>query len=240
MTPIVGWLGYVAWLVFIASWWIAALWVGKATAKAAMRDRSLYMLGFIVGFTALFTFNFLPGHGPNAPLWQAPAIVSWLLFVAELGGFAFGWWARLHLGRLWSGMMTLREGHRVVDSGPYGWVRHPIYTAFIGSAWAYALIIARPSTLFGALVLTVVMAVKGKAEEGFLRRELGAADYDAYAARVPMLVPFWPVRRIGGDRTPPRCRQARQSRPCAGRRSAARYRRHCAHPLGHPWRADRG
>lgn len=198
MTPVVVWLGYVAWLVFIASWWIAALWVGKATIKGSARDRGFYMAGFVIGFTALFSLNFVPGRGPNAPLWQGPAAALWLLFGAELVGFAFGWWARLHLGRLWSGMMTLREGHRVVDTGPYALVRHPIYTAFIGSAWAYALLVGRPSALFGAVILTGVMAVKAGAEETFLRRALGAADYDAYAAGVPMLVPFWPVRPIGG------------------------------------------
>jgi protein-S-isoprenylcysteine O-methyltransferase Ste14 len=189
-------LAYVAWLVFIVSWNAAALWVGKATAKGSIRDRGLYFLGFAIGFGALFAFNFLP-RGPNAPLWRAPPVVQWLLLAAEIAGFAFGWWARVHLGRLWSGMMTIREDHRVVDSGPYALVRHPIYTAFIGSSWAYALIVARPTALFGALVLTAVMTVKGRDEEGFLRRELGAADYDAYAARVPMLVPFWPLRRTG-------------------------------------------
>lgn len=189
MSPVVEGCGYGAWMVFVASWWIAALWVAKAAAKGALRDRRLYWLGFVVGFVALFSFNLQPGAGPNAPLWRAPAIVQWLLVAAELGGFAFAWWARLHLGRLWSGMMTLREGHRVVDTGPYALVRHPIYTAFIGSSWAYALLVARPTALFGAAVLTVVMAVKARAEEAFLRRELGAADYDAYAARTPMLVP---------------------------------------------------
>ncbi len=83
--------------------------------------------------------------------------------------------------------------HLEKDDGPvHAWtateVRN-VYTAFIGSSWAYALLVARPTALFGAAVLTVVMAVKARAEEAFLRRELGAADYDAYAARTPMLVP---------------------------------------------------
>jgi protein-S-isoprenylcysteine O-methyltransferase Ste14 len=52
----------------------------------------------------------------------------------------FSVWARVHIGRNWSGVVTIKEGHELVDTGPYALVRHPIYTgllvAFIGSAFA--------------------------------------------------------------------------------------------------------
>lgn len=48
-----------------------------------------------------------------------------------IAGFAFCWWARIHLGRLWSMRVTKKEGHHVVDTGPYGVVRHPIYTGIL-------------------------------------------------------------------------------------------------------------
>jgi protein-S-isoprenylcysteine O-methyltransferase Ste14 len=83
----------------------------------------------------------------------------------------------------------------VVESGPYGLVRHPIYTGFLGASWAFALLIASPTALLGAALLTVQMAWKAKREESFLRQELGPADYDAYAARTPMLIPL--LRRPG-------------------------------------------
>jgi protein-S-isoprenylcysteine O-methyltransferase Ste14 len=121
--------------------------------------------------------------------------VEWALVVAEAGAFAFAWWARLHLGRLWSGMITLQEGHRLVDTGPYRLARHPIYTGFLGAAWAFALLTGAPTSLIGAVVLTAQMAWKARREEAFLRQELGAEPYDAYAARAPMLIPFLPVRR---------------------------------------------
>ncbi len=194
---------FLLWLVFLTTWWLAAGWVAKGTVKAGRRERVAWFLGFGLGFGLLFS---APAGGighrvatiglswPRAylPLWRAPAAVGFALLAGEVGAFAFGWWARLHLGRLWSGMMTLREGHRVVDTGPYRLVRHPIYTAFIAAAWMLALIEATPVTLAGAAVLTLVTGLKARAEEGFLRRELGAAGYDAYAARTPMLVPFLP------------------------------------------------
>ncbi len=194
------------WLVFLATWWLAAGWTAKPTVKAPRRERIAWFLSFGLGFSLLFSPSpdvRLFGHrmlrvgpaGPVAthvPLWATPATIGFALLAGEIAAFAFAWWARLHLGRLWSGMMTLREGHRVVDTGPYRLVRHPIYTGFIAAAWALALIEATPLCLAGALVLTLTMSLKARAEEGFLRRELGAAGYDAYAARTPMLVPFLP------------------------------------------------
>ena len=195
---------YILWMIFIASWWIAMLWTAKATVKAPGGLRALYGAGFVIGFGLLFTpalhagwrggFAMLLPPSWRVVLWAAPAWAGWALLGLQTAGLAFAWWARLHLGALWSGMLTLREGHRVVDTGPYRLVRHPIYTGFITGAWALALIVATPAALAGALVLTVVMSVKAGTEERFLRKELGEASYADYAARTPMLIPFIPMR----------------------------------------------
>jgi protein-S-isoprenylcysteine O-methyltransferase Ste14 len=198
---------YGLWGAFIVSWWLAAIWTARATVKSRGWSSVLWWSGFVIGFGLLFTpaqQNSFFAHGgfseivPSSSrdvLWVTPAWAGWTLFALEVAGLVFAWWARLHLGALWSGMLTLREGHRVVDTGPYRLVRHPIYTGFIASSWALALIVGTPAALAGALVLTVVMSLKSKTEEQLLRRELGEASYDDYAARTPMLVPFTPVSR---------------------------------------------
>lgn len=195
---------YGLWIAFVVVWQATAFWVAKATSRASAPRSLLYMAGYVLGFGLLFT----PAYGATllgarvyglgsllprafrAPIWNAPALVAWVLVLMEAAAFAFAWWARAHLGKLWSGMMTLREGHRVVDTGPYRLVRHPIYTGFIGASWTLALIEATRVSLAGAAIVTLVMAVKAKDEEGLLRRELGADAYDAYAARTPMLAPL--------------------------------------------------
>src|SRR5262249_24181362 len=142
-------------------------------------------LGYVVGFGLLL----VPG-AKAPPAWPVPDVAGTGLLALEAAAFAFAWWARIHLGRLWSAAITLREGHRIVDSGPYGRVRHPIYTGLIGASWSYALLAASPVGLAGAAVLTAQMAWKARREEAFLRAELGADAYDAYAAKTPMLIPF--------------------------------------------------
>ena len=183
------------WIAFVIVWQALALWTAKATKASSAGSRIGWFVAYAVGFGLLFAPFLRRGvpRWPSESLWLDPAALVWALVAAEVGFFGFAFWARRHLGLLWSGMLTLREGHRVVDTGPYRLVRHPIYTGFLGAAWTMALIGAEPERLLGALVLTATMIAKARVEEHLLRQELGAGDYDAYAARTPMIVPFSPI-----------------------------------------------
>jgi protein-S-isoprenylcysteine O-methyltransferase Ste14 len=110
-------------------------------------------------------------------------------------GFAFCWWARIHLGRLWSAFVTLKSDHRIVDTGPYGIVRHPIYTGIILATVALAVVKGTAYAAAGALLVIIGFWVKARFEEGFLRKQLGAETYDDYCRRVPMLILFAPAGR---------------------------------------------
>lgn len=188
MTPYL--CGAFLWGAFLVSWYAAMAW----TAKAVVRTSVLSRLGDYVIYAIGFALLFIP-RARVPGMWQAPKIASYALLGIEASSFAFAWWARVCLGPLWSGMITLREGHRVVESGPYRLVRHPIYTGFLGAAWAFGLLVTSPTALLGALVLTAQMTWKARREERFLRQALGASGYDAYAARTPLLIPFIRVRR---------------------------------------------
>jgi len=77
----------------------------------------------------------------------------------------------------------------VIDTGPYGLVRHPIYSGITLASIATAALRGTASAWLGAAVMTLGWYVKARMEEGFLREELGEDAYDAYARRVPMLIP---------------------------------------------------
>jgi protein-S-isoprenylcysteine O-methyltransferase Ste14 len=91
--------------------------------------------------------------------------------------------------------VTHKAGHHVIDRGPYAIVRHPIYTGLIVAIAATVCIRASAQTVTGAVLMTIGVYIKARLEEQFLRAELGADAYDAYARRVPMLVPFTSRRR---------------------------------------------
>ncbi|MER8700574.1 isoprenylcysteine carboxylmethyltransferase family protein [Mesorhizobium sp. M1273] len=177
------------WLLWVVSWAAAAFWADRAEKRAGfgveLPSRAVMVLGTIL--------LFIPAHGYAGPLrlWTPNLAEAWICVALIAAGLAFAWWARLHLGRLWSATVTAKAAHRVVDTGPYRLVRHPIYT---GLLLAILATMAAKGTVWGvagAILITVGIVMKARLEEHFLRGELGRA-YDDYARRVPMLVPFAP------------------------------------------------
>ena len=91
--------------------------------------------------------------------------------------------------------MTRKEDHRIVETGPYRWVRHPIYTGLLAATFATVVEMATPMAIAGFGVVVVGMWLKARLEERFLSQELGPEAYRDYQRRTPMLSPFWPGRR---------------------------------------------
>lgn len=173
------------WIVWFVGWHIAALWRDKPTARAPHRSYRLHVVMVAIGVALTFcTFPF------ERPLWPVSAAFGWAMVVLALAGIAFAWWARLHLGKLWSGGIERTEAHRVVESGPYVLVRHPIYTGLIAALTAAGAVHATPLALIGPVLFAMGFTLKARLEERFLEGELGG--YDEYRRRVPMLVPFAP------------------------------------------------
>ena len=125
----------------------------------------------------------------GARLWDAGYGGAYALAGITLLGILFAWWARLYLGRLWSSAITRKIDHRVVDTGPYALVRHPIYTGLMTAILATAAAAATPAALVGAGLISFGFWLMARAEERFLTAELGADIYGAYRRRVPMLIP---------------------------------------------------
>ncbi|MQT11202.1 methyltransferase family protein [Segnochrobactrum spirostomi] len=177
------------WLAWVVSWTFAARWSSAARRTESLRTSLWYRALLVVGALLII----VPGAAGWVPrLWPTPPAAMAVIDLVAFAGFAFCWWARLHLGRLWSASVTIKADHRVVDSGPYGLVRHPIYTGVILALLASVAASATLPAIVGGVVMIAGFTVKARLEEALLRAELGAAAYDAYAARVPMLVPFAP------------------------------------------------
>jgi protein-S-isoprenylcysteine O-methyltransferase Ste14 len=68
----------------------------------------------------------------------------------KLVGLFLTWWARVHLGRVWSGVITRKEHHSLVETGPYDFIRHPIYTGLVIAQFATAAVEATVLALLGA------------------------------------------------------------------------------------------
>jgi protein-S-isoprenylcysteine O-methyltransferase Ste14 len=124
--------------------------------------------------------------GPSAD----PALAMiWLGMVLAVGGIVFALWAMATLGEHYDLTLEIHGGHRVVRDGPYGIVRHPIYTGL--AIHSVGAMLATGSLLFiaGTLLVTFpIFVARARTEEQLLREELGD-EYERYAHEVPMLIP---------------------------------------------------
>jgi protein-S-isoprenylcysteine O-methyltransferase Ste14 len=190
---------FLLWTGWVISWGVAALWARRTEARAPAIGQIANRIPTAIGGLLLFFGSgvwfgarFHPKWG-GAPLWSAPDWLGWLLTGLCAAGLAFAWWARLTLGDLWSGTIARKEGHRIIDTGPYGLVRHPIYTGIIFAAFAFAAQFGALANLIGAGLLAFGFWMRARLEEQFLGAALGEAAYADYRRRTPMLIPFWPT-----------------------------------------------
>lgn len=182
----------VLWILWLVTWFAAAIWASAPTRRLPFRQEVAYRLLTVISVVLI---AWPVGRWHQMVLWFTPAPLGWALLLVAIAGMAFAWWARLHLGRLWSATITRKADHRIIDTGPYGLVRHPIYTGMLLAVYVTALDHGTIFAVIGAVVATIAFYIKARLEERFLIDELGAAAYEAYRARVPMLVPFWRAGR---------------------------------------------
>lgn len=176
------------WLVWWITWLAAAVWTDRAVKRPPRRSQIVYRLLAAAGAILLFGLYQHDVH-VERDLWTTPIPISWLMVAIACVGLLFTWWARIHLGRLWSSSVGRKADHRVIDTGPYAIVRHPIYSGITLASFATAAMRGTALSWVGAGVMTLGWYVKARMEEEFLREELGADAYGSYAQRVPMLIP---------------------------------------------------
>ncbi|HEY2054535.1 MAG TPA: isoprenylcysteine carboxylmethyltransferase family protein [Solirubrobacterales bacterium] len=167
------------WLVFSAYWGLSAFRSKPGTRSwQGVPLRVLLAVALILLFSGVRAGS-LDVHGTMLPV---------IGIVVLLCGVGFAVWARVHLGRNWGMPMTLKEEPELVTSGPYRFVRHPIYTgiltAVIGTALAVNLL-----ALVAAVALGVFFVYSATVEERNLATVFPSA-YPAYRARTKMLIPF--------------------------------------------------
>jgi protein-S-isoprenylcysteine O-methyltransferase Ste14 len=170
----------------------ASFWSGRTAKRATTWETWAYRIAIFAGALLIAPWT-APTLGEKQ-IWRVGNTGAYALVGLMLAGLLLTWLARIHLGRLWSSAITRKEQHQVVDTGPYAYVRHPIYAGIITALIATAIIEATLVALVGALLIALGLWLKARAEERFLMDELGPDAYSSYCRRVPMLIPFLPGR----------------------------------------------
>lgn len=178
----------VLWIAFYAYWLVSA-WKTRNPVKRRQPRLMLFLYGFVwVIIWVFLAYWFLPGLLAEQIVPDSPwAAVAGLIITAA--GLGFAVWARVHLGKNWSGMPLIHEHHTLTRTGPYRYVRHPIYSGItlglLGTAIGTGYVI-----VFTCLILVFVLFVmKSHMEEKFLEEEFGE-DYVTYRREVKALIPY--------------------------------------------------
>jgi protein-S-isoprenylcysteine O-methyltransferase Ste14 len=184
MTPLI-WAIVACWAVFILVWAMTSFQAKTSVRRGLNSASVLWRIGvFIVA--VILSRGVAMGVIPRpAPFPYGVQLVGVALAVFGIG---FAIWARFTLGSNWGMPMTLREKPELVTRGPYGFVRHPIYTGLIfamlgtgltvGSWWLLILLIA-----LGYFLISL------RQEEKDMVQHFPDA-YPAYKARTKRLIPF--------------------------------------------------
>jgi protein-S-isoprenylcysteine O-methyltransferase Ste14 len=104
-------------------------------------------------------------------------------------GIAFSIWARRHIAGWWSSTVTLKRDHQLIRTGPYRWVRHPIYTGLLLGLLGTAVAAGQWRSCLGVGMIAVALLRKIAIEERFLR-DAFPDEYDRYRREVAALIPF--------------------------------------------------
>jgi protein-S-isoprenylcysteine O-methyltransferase Ste14 len=179
----------IIWVIWLCSWVGAAFWSGQTQKIIGDRETWTYRAAMIAGGVLLV--QWIPAVFGEKPLWNVGTPGGLLLALIMVAGLSFTWWGRIYLGRMWSSVISKKEGHHIIDTGPYSLVRHPIYTGLIVGLLATGIAEGTVSGIIGAALIIYGIYLKASSEERFLRAELGP-PYETYSRRVPMLVPFLP------------------------------------------------
>jgi protein-S-isoprenylcysteine O-methyltransferase Ste14 len=180
----------VIWIGWLVSWVAASFWSGRTAKRATTWETWAYRVAIFSGALLIAPWT-APALGEKR-LWEVGNTGAYTLVGLMLAGLLLTWFARIHLGRLWSSAITRKEEHRVIDTGPYAFVRHPIYAGIITALIATAVTEATLVALIGAVLIGFGLWLKARTEERFLMVELGPDAYRSYCRRVPMLIPFLP------------------------------------------------
>ena len=171
-----------SWAVFWLYWFVSWFDVKPTVERESAGSRLIVI--FALGMGIFFLF-----FSKKSRLLPLTDMLAWTSIVFSLAGMAITLWARRTLAGNWSADVTLKEGHELIQHGPYRFVRHPIYTGFLSMTLAAAIAFGYTGGFLGVGLVALGFWYKLRKEEALMTRHFPAA-YPAYKARVKALIPW--------------------------------------------------
>ncbi len=178
----------VVWIAFIVYWRIKAAGTKTAQRREADAAGIVRALAFVLVIVLLSTTR-IPLPWLYRQVWPSGLWAFWIGAAITLGGLLFAVWARHHLASNWSSAVTIKQDHELITSGPYGLVRHPIYTGILTGFLGTAIALSQVRGVIGFVLIFIVLWAKLRKEEEWMRSRFGET-YASYSNRTAALVPY--------------------------------------------------
>ena len=177
-----------SWFAFMLVFFI---WKKPPKAEETKRDNASRW-GILLQSFAFFATWFI-ARQYFTPIVPMPKAVEFVVAVLTIALAASSVWicatAARTLGKQWTYVARVVEGHKLITEGPYRWVRNPIYTGMLGMMLATNLAVSRWWAVPIALAFFLAgNQIRIRTEEKLLREAFGA-EFEDYARRVPAIVP---------------------------------------------------
>jgi protein-S-isoprenylcysteine O-methyltransferase Ste14 len=188
MRTIYVWLIPTLWIAWALYWFAAAFTTKPVRRRESTASRLSHYIPLGLSIL-LLTSPRVAGTVLGVHFLPRSAILFWIGTVLLMAGLLFAVAARRHLGGNWSGTVTLKLDHSLIRTGPYRFVRHPIYTGLLLAIFGSGVIALGEWRGLVALALVVAAFLrKIDIEERFLQEQFGDA-YALYRQEVPALIP---------------------------------------------------
>jgi len=176
------------WLLWALYWLVSARSLKPVRQREALTSR----VTFIV--VMLLAAALLRGGHHRLPWLQTQWIGGgrvryWVAVALVVAGLSFSVWARRTLGGNWSGTVSLKVDHELVQTGPYRRIRHPIYTGLLLAVFGSALAAGRLYGVAAFLLVALALCWRLRVEERWMAGEFGQR-YEAYGHSSWALIPF--------------------------------------------------
>jgi protein-S-isoprenylcysteine O-methyltransferase Ste14 len=178
----------ILWMAMFLVWAVTGLNL-KATARSRSEGTSRIAVYIVwAGWWLLFAHGF--GRGPLSRRVLEPSIATgYVGLVITSLGLAFAVLARLYIGKNWSPLIQVKEGHELIQTGPYAVVRHPIYSGLMLATLGTAIAYGELSGFAGFMMVVAAWGYKSRLEEAAMAEQFGA-QYEKYRSHVKGLIPF--------------------------------------------------
>jgi protein-S-isoprenylcysteine O-methyltransferase Ste14 len=175
------------WLAWVGYWMAAAAGAKRDSRRESAASRFAHLLPLGL---AILLISVAPLAGwAGARFLPRTWAFYWLGVALVAAGLGFACWARLHIGRNWSAVVTVKQDHELVRSGPYAIVRHPIYSGILLAILGTAVARGDWQGLLAVPLILVAFLRKIRLEEAWMAEQF-PGDYPNYRQRVAALVPF--------------------------------------------------